>query len=69
MESKKIVDMSDEEITSQLEHLTHELFMGRFERVMGREEAPSKIRSARKQIARLKTAQRAREMRSQAAAV
>ena len=67
MEAKKIVDMSDEEISLQLEQLTHELFLGRFERVMGREEAPSKIRAARKQIARLKTAQRAREITTRAA--
>lgn len=62
MEIKQIEDMSNEEIGAELAELAETQFKYRFQHAMGQFDAPSKIRAARKRVARLKTAQRAREI-------
>ena len=67
-ETKKIEDLSDEEIQMEISELAKTQFTYRFQRAMGQFDVPSKIREARKRVARLKTAQRARELRAKAGA-
>ena len=67
MDANKINEMTDEEITQEIADLTGTLFKFRFQHAMGQVEAPSKIRVARRQVARLKTAQRARAIKASAA--
>ena len=62
MDAKKIVDMTNEEIEAEVAAQTATLFKYRFQLATGQIENPTKIRAVRRMIARLKTAQRAREL-------
>ena len=68
MEHKKIEDLSDDELLAEITAQTEAMFKYRFQLATGQLENPMKLRGVRKQIARLKTAQRMREIRSGAAA-
>ena len=63
MEAKKIEEMTDEEIASEIKLQAEALFRFRFQLATGQLENPSKIKVARRFVARLKTAQRARELK------
>ena len=63
-DTKKVEDLTDEEIAAELAELSKTQFTYRFQRAMGQFDVPSKIRAARKRVARLKTARRARELRA-----
>ncbi len=54
--------MSDEQLSLTLKDTEKHLFQLRFQSATDRLETPSEIRKARKEIARLKTLQRAREL-------
>jgi large subunit ribosomal protein L29 len=64
MAEKKITDLTDEEIGAEIAEIQASLFKYRFQRAMGKTETPAKIRSARRQLARLKTAQHARALKA-----
>jgi large subunit ribosomal protein L29 len=64
MDPKKIVDLTDEEVAAEITAQTADLFKLRFQLATGQLENPAKIRAVRKNLARLKTAQRAREIKA-----
>ena len=68
MDKRKIAEMSDEELGAELVAQTETLFRYRFQLATGQIENPAKIRAVRRSIARLKTAQRARQIKARASA-
>ncbi len=60
--------MSDEQIELSLHDLEKNLFHLRFQSATDRLETPSEIRKAKREIARIKTVQREREMAKEKAA-
>jgi large subunit ribosomal protein L29 len=64
MKAKELREFSDAELQSKLAELKEELFNLRFQMVTGQLENPMRIREVRRDIARVKTIQRARELNS-----
>ena len=62
VKSKEIRDMSDAELAQKVGELKEELFNLRFQMVTGQLENPMRIREVRKNIARVKTIIREREL-------
>ncbi len=62
MKINDIRKMSNEEITKQIETSKEELFNLRFNQATGNLEKPSRINELRKQVARMKTVLREREL-------
>ena len=62
MEIKKIRELSTEEIIKKIEENKAELFNLRFQAATGNLEKPSRIPELRKEIARMKTIIREREL-------
>jgi large subunit ribosomal protein L29 len=62
MDAKKIRDLSTEEIIKKIEEDKEELFNLRFSQATGNLEKPSRIPELRKEIARMKTVIREREL-------
>ncbi len=60
--------MSDEQLAITLRETTEHLFKLRFQSETEKVEAPSEIKKARREIARIKTIQRQREMKAAATA-
>jgi large subunit ribosomal protein L29 len=66
MELKKMREMTDVELNAELDKKKQELFNLRFQHVTGQLENPVKMREVRREIARVKTIIRERELRAQA---
>ena len=62
MDARKIRDLSTEEIIKKIEDNKEELFNLRFAQATGNLEKPSRISELRKEIARMKTIIREREL-------
>ncbi len=62
MKAKEIRELSDAEIDRRIKDLKEELFNLRFQGATGQLENPVRIRYVKKDIARLKTVQRSREL-------
>lgn len=62
MELKKMREMTEVELTSELDKMKKELFNLRFQHVTGQLENPVKMRELKKDIARVKTILREREL-------
>ena len=62
MDAKKIRDLSTEEIIKKIEENKEELFNLRYSQATGNLEKPSRIPELRKEIARMKTVIREREL-------
>jgi large subunit ribosomal protein L29 len=62
MKAKEIRDMNQTELNKQLSDLKSELFNLRFQLATGQLENPLRIRSVRKDIARIKTVMREEEL-------
>ena len=62
MKAKEIRDMNQTELNKQLSDLKSELFNLRFQLATGQLENPVRIRSVRKDIARIKTVMREEEL-------
>lgn len=62
MDAKKIRDLSTEEIIKKIEENKEELFNLRFAQANGNLEKPSRINELRKEVARMKTIIREREL-------
>ncbi len=62
MTGKDLAERSDEELRKQLADLKAELFNLRFQHATGQLENPIRLRDVRKDIARVLTAQRMREL-------
>lgn len=65
MKANLVRDMSDMELTQKLADLKGELFNLRFQLATGQLENPLRISSVRKDIARIKTIIREREIKQQ----
>lgn len=63
MKAKQIHDMTDEELTTKLAELKDELFNLRFRHAVGQLENPNVITTVKKDIARVKTVIREREIK------
>lgn len=64
MKASELKGMSDEQIVASLKETEKHLFQLRFQSATDRLETPSEIRKAKKDIARVKTEQRARELKA-----
>ncbi len=62
MKVEQIRQMSDEEILAKLKEFKEELFNLRFQMATGQLDNPMRLRAVRKNIARIKTIQREREL-------
>lgn len=62
MKAKEIRDMNQTELNKQLSDLKSELFNLRFQLATGQLDNPLRIRSVRKDIARIKTVMREQEL-------
>jgi large subunit ribosomal protein L29 len=62
MKSEKVRNLTDEELRHQEGELNDQLFKLKFQLNMGQTESLKKIRSLRKDIARVKTIAREREL-------
>ena len=65
MKGPDIREMTDQEISERIEQLEEERFRLRFRSATQQLENPMLLRHIRRDIARLKTAQREREMQNQ----
>ncbi len=62
MELKKMREMTEAELVAELKKMKNELFNLRFQHVTGQLENPIKLRDTKKQIARVKTIIREKEL-------
>lgn len=62
MKNKDIRELSIEELTKKISECKEELFNLRFSQATGNLEKPSRIKDLRKQVARMKTIIREREL-------
>lgn len=62
MKTKKIIELTDEELIKKVSDFKEELFNLRFQLATGQLDNPMRIRDVRKNIARCKTIQRQREI-------
>ena len=62
MESKKMREMTEVELNSELAKMKKELFNLRFQHVTGQLENPVKMREVKREIARVKTILREKEL-------
>jgi len=62
MELKKMREMTDAELSNELKKMKNELFNLRFQHVTGQLENPIKLRDTKKQIAKVKTIIREKEL-------
>jgi large subunit ribosomal protein L29 len=63
MKLEKIREMSEIELNAEVKKLKHELFNLRFQQVTGQLENPIKMRDVKKDIARVKTILREKELK------
>jgi large subunit ribosomal protein L29 len=63
MRAKEFKEFSDVELDGKMSELKEELFNLRFQMATGQLENPMRIREVRKNIARVKTVQRERELK------
>ena len=66
MKANKYFDMTDTELDQQLAELKSELFNLRFQLATGQLQNPMKIRETKRNIARVKTILRDRQIKAQA---
>jgi large subunit ribosomal protein L29 len=62
VKTKEIRDLTSEELAKKLSDLKEELFNLRFQLATGQLDNPMRVQDVRKSIARVMTAQRAREL-------
>lgn len=62
MKAEELRDYTDDELEDTLEDLKEELFNLRFQNVTGQLDNPVRIRLVKRDIARVKTVQREREL-------
>ncbi len=68
MKAEDIREMSDAEIERRIRDLKQELFNLRFQNATGQLDNPLRMRSVKKDIARLKTVERQRQLAQEARA-
>ncbi len=65
MELEKIRELSEEEMRSEQAKTAEQLFRIRFAKSLGKQEGVGKIRSLKKEVARMKTIARERQLAQQ----
>jgi large subunit ribosomal protein L29 len=65
MKPDKVREMSPEELRTKEKELQHQLFTLRFQKSLGQEVNPLKIRETRRDIARVKTVLRQKQAQAQ----
>ncbi len=68
MQATELVKMDDASLKKQLDDLEHEMFNLRFQRAAGQLTNPNRLMQVRRDLARVKTVQRARQIAQGAAA-
>jgi len=68
MKTAEYREMSDEQLDLSLKDVVKNLFHLRFQSATERLETPSEIRKAKREVARIKTIQRERQLKAQQAA-
>ncbi len=68
MDAEKIRNLTDMELRQQQRELNDQLFRLKFQLSMGQTESLKKIRGLKKDIARIRTIERQRQLQSEAAA-
>lgn len=68
MKAQELRNLSDAELEQRLRDLKEELFNLRFQNAAGQLDNPLRLRQVRRDIARIRTVQRERELRASAAA-
>lgn len=63
MKAEEIRDLTDEELSRKLDDLKEELFNLRFQMATGQLDNPMRMKHVRKDIARVKTVMRERELK------
>lgn len=63
MKAKEVRELTSQELTQKLDNLKGDLFNLRFQLATGQLENPMRIRQVRKDIARVKTIMRERELK------
>ena len=63
MKTEKIKELSNEELTSQEREIAEQMFRLRFQLATGQTEGLNKLRSLKKDVARIKTIRRERELK------
>ena len=63
MKPEKIRELSDDELKTQERDMAEQMFRLRFQLATGQSEGLNKLRSLRKDVARIKTIRRERELR------
>jgi len=63
MTPDKVRDLSDDELVSQQQELLEKIFRLRFQSSVGQAEGAHKIREFKKDVARIKTIQRERQLK------
>jgi large subunit ribosomal protein L29 len=66
MKTEKIRELSDEELKAQERDFTEQVFRLRFQMATGQTEGLTKLRAVKKDIARLKTISRERQLKAAA---
>ena len=66
MELKKMREMTEVELNTELDKMKKELFNLRFQHTTGQLETPGKMKEVKKDIARVKTVIRENELKAQA---
>jgi len=64
MKARELREMSDEELRQELENYRKELFNLRHQKVVGQLDNPAQMRKARREIARILTILRERELQA-----
>ena len=67
MKAREVKDMTSEELVKKLAELKSELFNLRFRHATGQLENPMQLANCKKDIARIKTIQRERELKAKKA--
>ena len=67
MKIEKIRDFSEEELNHQLRDFSEQVFRLRFQLATGQTEGLAKLRTLKKDIARIKTIQRERQLKASSA--
>lgn len=67
MKIEKIRDLSEEELNHQLREFSEQVFRLRFQMATGQTEGLAKLRILKKDIARIKTIQRERQLKADSA--
>ena len=67
MKLEKVREMTETELTTELKKMKNELFNLRFQHVTGQLENPIKMRDVKKDIARVKTVMREKQIEAEKA--